>query len=122
MKYIWNKTKLLEFLDKWVQLTWLKSWLFFDAFSWTWSVGKFFKSKGFDVISNDLMFYSYVEQKAMIQQLGFDKSKNEVVQVNEQFVSFIQNEFLPQYSKMLWFNLKTYQEDAKQKIWGNLIF
>ena len=67
MKYIWNKTKLLEFLDKWVQLTWLKSWLFFDAFSWTWSVGKFFKSKGFDVISNDLMFYSYVEQKAYIE-------------------------------------------------------
>jgi len=67
MKYIWNKTKLLDFINEWVKLTWLKSWIFFDAFSWTTSVAKFFKKKWFNIISNDLMFYSYVEQKAYIE-------------------------------------------------------
>ncbi len=67
MKYIWNKTKLLDFINEWVKLTWLKSWIFFDAFSWTASVAKFFKKKWFNIISNDLMFYSYVEQKAYIE-------------------------------------------------------
>lgn len=73
MKYIGNKTKLLDFINKWVELTWLKSWLFFDAFSWTWSVWKFFKEKGFNIISNDLMFYSYVEQKAYIENNEYPK-------------------------------------------------
>jgi adenine-specific DNA-methyltransferase len=40
--------------------------VFFDFFSGTSNVGKFFKEKDYQVISSDLLYFSYVLQKAYI--------------------------------------------------------
>lgn len=63
MKYIGNKTRLLDFIEKSMS----KSDIPFDGtlcdiFGGTGSVGRFFKDKGFKIISNDFMTYSYIIQ------------------------------------------------------------
>lgn len=63
MKYIGNKTRLLEFIyNSMVDAQIPMSGVFCDIFSGTASVAKYFKSKGFKTISNDFMTYSYVAQ------------------------------------------------------------
>lgn len=128
MKYIWNKTKLLDFLNKWVELTWLKNWVFFDAFSWTWSVWKYFKEKWFSIISNDLMYYSYVEQKAYIENntkpnfnklISFLKLKKTNKDNNIDLIIdylnnipwkkwFIYNNYTPDWTKDSWLSIRQY--------------
>lgn len=56
----------------------------------------------------------------MIEELGFDKTKKGELVPNDRFAQYIHFEFLPQYSKMLGFDLKAYQQDAKEKLKGNL--
>ena len=69
MKYIGNKTRLLDFISESIETELsIKSGTFCDIFSGTGSVGYFFKTKGFQIISNDFMTYSFVMQKAMIEQ------------------------------------------------------
>ena len=62
----------------------------------------------------------WIVLNAMIEELGFDKTKKGEQISNDRFAQFIHFEFLPQYAKMLWFDLKAYQQDAKNKINGNL--
>ena len=69
MKYIGNKTRLLDFISESIETELsIESGTFCDIFSGTGSVGYFFKTKGFQIISNDFMTYSFVMQKAMIEQ------------------------------------------------------
>ena len=68
MKYIGNKTRLLEFIYDAVLDSGLpKNGTFVDLFSGTGSVGRYFKGKGYKVISNDFMTYSYVAQYVLIK-------------------------------------------------------
>ena len=68
MKYIGNKTRLLDFIDKSMQDAGVvQSGVFADLFSGTASVGKYFKQKGLQVVSNDLMTYSYFAQYVLIK-------------------------------------------------------
>lgn len=62
----------------------------------------------------------WIVLNAMIEELWFDKTKKGDQVANDRFTQFIHFEFLPQYSKILWFDLKAYQQDAKNKINGNL--
>lgn len=62
----------------------------------------------------------WIVLNAMIEELWFDKTKKGDQVANDRFAQFIHFEFLPQYSKILWFDLKAYQQDAKNKINGNL--
>lgn len=67
MKYIGNKTRLLDFIDEVI----LKEKLptkgtFIDIFTGTTSVAEHFKKKNYRIISNDFMTYSYVYQRAFI--------------------------------------------------------
>jgi len=63
MKYIGNKTRLLNFIyESMLDAKIPMKGIFCDIFSGTGSVGKFFKMKGFKTISNDFMTYSYVSQ------------------------------------------------------------
>ena len=64
----------------------------------------------------------WIVLNTMIEELWFDRTKKGEKVPNNRFAQHIHEEFLPQYSKILWFNLKTYQEDAKSKIGWNLIF
>lgn len=129
MKYLWNKTKLLDFINEWVKLTWLERWVFFDAFSWTSSVWKYFKEIWFNIISNDLMYYSYVEQKAYIENnkipeftklirfLEISFNSDNLSQIldylnNIDWVDwFIYKNYCPWGSKIYWTNVRQYFND-----------
>jgi len=124
MKYIWNKTKLLDFINEWVKLTWLKSWIFFDAFSWTSSVAKFFKEKWFNIISNDLMFYSYVEQKAYIKNNTIPKFNNlltflDIKSNNKKENIDIIIDYLNNINWVEWFIYKNYCPTGSEKYSNN---
>lgn len=79
MKYIGNKTRLLPFIEHTITSSGISlSGTFIDIFGGTGSVGKHFKDLGMQVISNDIMTYSYVFQQVLIrinQVPSFDKLK-----------------------------------------------
>lgn len=80
MKYLGNKTRLLEFIfDAVVDSKLPQSGVFVDLFSGTGSVGKYFKNKGYGIISNDFMTYSYIAQYVLIklnEMPSFNKLSN----------------------------------------------
>lgn len=67
MRYIGNKQNLVKIIHQTLQDYGISGNSFFDVFSGTVSVGKFFKQLGYQVFSSDLMYYSYVLQKAYIE-------------------------------------------------------
>jgi adenine-specific DNA-methyltransferase len=68
MKYIGNKTRLLDFIQASIpSFHESNSPVFADLFSGTGSVGSHFKKLGFKVFSNDLMTYSYAQQVARVE-------------------------------------------------------
>lgn len=67
MRFIGNKEKLLDLIYATVLSTGVKDGTFCDFFSGTSNVGRFFKEKGFKVISSDILYFSYVLQKAYIE-------------------------------------------------------
>ena len=66
MRFIGNKEKLLERIYQAVLSIGVRGGVFCDFFSGTSNVGRFFKEKGFKIISSDLLYFSYVLQKAYI--------------------------------------------------------
>jgi adenine-specific DNA-methyltransferase len=69
MKYIGNKTRLLEFIEESLVKSGVPmQGVFTDLFAGTGSVGQHFKRKGFSVISNDFLYFSYVLQKAFVEE------------------------------------------------------
>ncbi len=68
MKYIGNKTRLLEFIQSSIQHSGICcSGTLIDIFGGTGAVGTYFKQKGLRVIANDIMTYSYIVQYALIE-------------------------------------------------------
>src|SRR3989338_6714846 len=68
MKYIGNKQRLLNFIDNVVINEGLPTrGTFIDIFTGTTSVAKYFKKKGYRLVTNDFMTYSYVFQNAYIK-------------------------------------------------------
>lgn len=68
MKYIGNKSRLLDFIGASIIDSGLPTeGTFIDIFGGTGSVGNYFKGKGYRIISNDIMTYSYVAQKVFIE-------------------------------------------------------
>lgn len=68
MKYIGNKQRLLSFIYSVIAKEKLPTkGVFIDIFTGTTSVAKYFKKKGYRLITNDFMTYSYVFQKAYIK-------------------------------------------------------
>lgn len=80
MNYIGSKLSLLEFIEETINLETnnKKDLIFCDIFSGTGIVGKYFKQKGYSIISNDIQYFSYVLAKVFIEnnnELTFDKLK-----------------------------------------------
>ncbi len=76
MRYIGNKENLLEKIHQVMQSKKIIGNSFFDFFAGTTSVSKFFKKLNYQIYSSDLMYFSYVLQKAYIsnnQELNFEK-------------------------------------------------
>ncbi len=64
MRYIGNKENILENIYSILQLNSVSGKTFFDFFAGTTNVGRFFKSKGYQVSSSDILYLSYCLQKA----------------------------------------------------------
>ncbi len=69
MRYMGAKGKLLDFIEYGLKESGAEenSNTFADVFSGTSSVGSFFKQKGFSTYSSDIMYMSYVLQRAYIE-------------------------------------------------------
>ena len=106
MKYIGNKTRLLDFINESIIKAKLpQNGIFIDIFGGTGSVGKSFKNKKYKVIANDFMTYSYIAQYVLIkinQIPSFNKiSKNGISGVLQELNSispkngYVFNNFAP---------------------------
>lgn len=67
MRFIGNKEKLVDKILNTVVDLGFQDGVFCDFFSGTSNVGRHFKQKGFSIISSDLLYFSYVLQKAYIE-------------------------------------------------------
>ena len=93
MRFIGNKKNLVETIYLELSSRGIKGDFFCDLFSGTASVGKFFKEKGYKVLSSDIMYFSYVLQRAYIQNDSSIKFKKlldtlEIIPKNLFFDSF----------------------------------
>lgn len=66
MRYIGNKTKLLPFIGDFLRKRRIRAGRALDAFAGTAAVGGFLKARGFEVVTCDIMTYSYVFQRAYV--------------------------------------------------------
>ena len=67
MRYIGNKENIVEKIDSLLQNNGVCGERFFDFFSGTTSVAKYYKQKGYEVSSADQMYMSFCLQKAYIE-------------------------------------------------------
>ncbi|HGE72316.1 TPA: hypothetical protein ENX78_15865 [Candidatus Poribacteria bacterium] len=73
MRFIGCKEKLLDFIGDFVRQKDIKFKTFCDLFAGTGSVAKYFKRLGYKIISNDLLYFSYVLQKVYTEQNQYPK-------------------------------------------------
>lgn len=96
MRFIGNKTGLLENIEDFINenIPYYDDMVFCDIFSGTASVARYFK-KDYQIISNDLLFFSYVLQRATIDNNNFptfDNLKNELNLNNyEDIINYFEN-------------------------------
>lgn len=77
MKYIGNKQRLLDFIDSVIKKERLsKKGTLLDIFTGTTNVAQHYKKKGYRIITNDNMTYSYVFQQAYIKTNQYPKFDN----------------------------------------------
>ncbi|MHA1835156.1 MAG: DNA adenine methylase [Candidatus Baldrarchaeia archaeon] len=67
MRFIGSKENLLSFIDKVIKQVGVNGNTICDIFSGTVSVAKNFKRKGYTIISNDNLYFSYLIQKTYIE-------------------------------------------------------
>lgn len=81
MRYIGNKENLLDKIYQVMQSKNIQGNSFFDFFAGTTSVSRFFKKLDYQIFSSDLLYFSYVLQKAYVsnnQELNFEKVLNKI--------------------------------------------
>ena len=87
MNYICSKLSLLEFLENSIDKVVDKNCkVFCDLFAGTGVVGIYFKKKGYQIISNDIQYYSYVLNKHHIgnhKELKFNKLLKEISELKK---------------------------------------
>jgi adenine-specific DNA-methyltransferase len=76
MRFIGNKTKLVDYIynalsqSDFLKATPSSQVKFYDFFAGTGSVARYFKAKDFFVEASDILYFSYVLQKAFIEHTG----------------------------------------------------
>ncbi len=88
MNYIGSKLSLLEFLEDSINKVVDKKNcnVFCDLFAGTGIVGNYFKKKGYQIIANDIQYYSYILNKHYIEnhkELKFLKLKKELPELEK---------------------------------------
>ncbi|MDI9338164.1 MAG: DNA adenine methylase [Alphaproteobacteria bacterium] len=81
MRYIGNKENLLDKIHQVMQSKNIQGNSFFDFFAGTTSVSRFFKKLNYQIFSSDLLYFSYVLQKAYVSNnevLNFEKVINKI--------------------------------------------
>lgn len=81
MRFIGNKENLVDKIFSIIQEKKIEGTSFFDFFSGTTSVARYFKKLNYQIFSCDLLYFSYVLQEAYIvnnQNLQFEKLLNEL--------------------------------------------
>ncbi|MBO4706104.1 MAG: DNA adenine methylase [Spirochaetaceae bacterium] len=73
MRYIGNKENILDRIYLILQENKISGKTFFDFFSGTANVGKFFKGKKYQIFSSDILYLSYCLQKAYIENNEYPK-------------------------------------------------
>ncbi|MEG1142662.1 MAG: DNA adenine methylase, partial [Clostridia bacterium] len=120
MRYIGNKKKLLDILDKFLISKKLdkKGLVFCDLFSGTCTVGDYFKNR-YKVIANDTLYFSYAiangklkyNSKTFFQKLGFDPFEYfNKINTDNYVEGFCYNNFAPEKSGRQYFS----DENAKK--------
>jgi len=91
MKYIGNKKRLLDFIDSVIKKERLpQKGTFLDIFTGTTNVAQHYKKKGYKIITNDFMTYSYIFQSAYIKTNSYPRfnklfSSKDFENVNQHF-------------------------------------
>lgn len=67
MRYIGNKENILDKIYSILKKHNIEGKTFFDFFAGTTNVGKYFKQKGYQIYSSDILYLSYCLQKAYIE-------------------------------------------------------
>lgn len=67
MRFIGNKENLIYFIESVFEEMHIKDKVLFDIFSGTTKVSQHFKRKGYNIISNDNLYFSYILQKTYIE-------------------------------------------------------
>lgn len=129
MNYIGSKLSLLNYIDN--TLTDFskingKNITFCDIFAGTSSVGKYFKNKGYNIISNDIQYYSYVLAKHYIEnnsEIKFEKLKNygiinpfEYLNNLKDYKGFIENNYTMEGTKNQVFKRQYFTDENAIKI------
>lgn len=86
MRFIGNKENLVEKIHSILISENITGNSLFDFFSGTASVGRYFKEKGYKIFSSDIMYFSYVLQKAYLEnntKPTFDKLLDNITITDE---------------------------------------
>src|SRR3990167_1745189 len=67
MRFVGCKRRLLPFIHNAILNNQIEGQTFCDLFAGTATVGQYFKQQGYQIISNDLLYVSYVMQKVKIE-------------------------------------------------------
>jgi len=84
MRFIGNKENLVDRINSIMQEKKISGDSFFDFFSGTTSVGRFFKKLGYQIFSSDLLYFSYVLQRAYITNNKEPDFKELLEKINHQ--------------------------------------
>ena len=66
-RYLWNKFKLLNFIEEIIKEENIEFNSFTDIFAWTWVVWEFFNDKKTKIISNDILIANYVSLETFLK-------------------------------------------------------
>jgi len=93
MRFIGNKEKLVYWIYAIIKANKIKGETFFDFFSGTSNVGKFFKEKDYQIISSDLLYFSYVLQMAYLVNNKIPQFKKLLSKININSTSLFASNF-----------------------------
>ncbi len=95
LSYLGCKESLLKHIEKSIPI---KSYVLVDLFAGTGSVGKYFSSKATRVIANDVEYYSYVINRALLQCDYSDKLQRIIDDMNAMPLNCTQTLMLDSYA------------------------
>jgi adenine-specific DNA-methyltransferase len=82
LRFIGNKERLVDWIYSTIKDNNIDGKVFFDFFSGTSSVGKFFKEKNYKIVSSDLLYFSYVLQRAYLTNNDIPQFTNLISKIN----------------------------------------